>query len=376
MDSETGSAGIAALALTALTLLVREWKLILATMAVCVLAAAVAAALFPRSYTATTVLVQTDQGGETGLQALAARAAGDIPLLSMGRGNPNARLIGTVLSSRALEDSIRKQIGEPVRRVKTVQDPRENSITIEVTDRDPVRAARIANLYPVAINTIVSGIGAQSTATRQEFLQQRLAAARMPLQTAEERLAEFQKQSNAPDVRQQAAEAVEAAADLQRLIAAKEIELNQIRRVATPENPELRAAQSELNALRGQLQRLLSGPGAGVFPSLQQSPDLQADAMRLMREFTEAQQVYTALQIAVAESQISTTNELPVLSVVDVASVPEKPSGAGTVVILLFAAVLGFLIGCALAIGRRVVTRLRTTPEARSLAEAWRGVRA
>jgi tyrosine-protein kinase Etk/Wzc len=368
------SAGVAALSLASLTLLLREWKLVLGTALVCMLAAAAAATLLPRSYTAVTVMVETDQGGETGLQALAARAAGDIPMLSIGRGNPNARLVGAVLSSRALRDSVESRIERPPRRVKTVHDPRQGSIRIEVPHRDPVRAARIANAYPVAINAIVAGIGTQSVSTKQELLQQRLAAARVPLQAAEERLADFRRRSNAPELRQQAIEAVSAAAELQRMIASKEVELSQIRRVATPENPQLRAAVDELAALRAQLRQLVSGTGGEVFPSLRESPDLQTDATRLMREFTEAQQVYTALQIAIAESQISTT-DLPVLSVLDVATVPEKPSGPGTAVILALAAILGAMLGAAIAVGRQVTTRLRATPEGRSLADTWRGMR-
>jgi tyrosine-protein kinase Etk/Wzc len=374
IDDLAESAGVAALALSLVGLLLRDWKLVIGTALVCVLAAAAAATLLPRSYTAVTVMVETDQGGETGLQALAARAAGDIPMLSIGRGNPNARLVGAVLASRALRDSVESRIERPPRRVKSVHDPRQGSIRIEVSDRDPVRAARIANVYPVAINAIVAGIGTQSTRTKQEFLQQRLATARGPLQAAEERLADFRRRTNAPEWRQQAFEAVSAAAELQRLIAAKEVELSQIRRVATPENPQLRAAVDELAALRGQLRQLVSGTGGEVFPSLRETPDLQTDAARLMREFTEAQQVYTALQIATAEGQISTA-DLPVLSVLDVATTPEKPSGPSTAVILVFAAILGLMLGGTIVVGRQVAMRLRATPEGRSLADTWHGVR-
>lgn len=366
------SKGIALPILAVLARLIRGWKVVLGATLGCVLAAAAVSTAYPDRYTATTVLVQSDAGAESGLQALASRMSGDIPMLSVGRGNPNARLVGSVLDSRALEDSVKRHVERMPKRIQTTHDPKDGSIEIQITDTDPERAARIANLYPPAINSIVAGLGAQAAITKQNHLRERLAAARAPLQAAEERLTEFRRTSNAPDLQQQAIEAVETAAELQRQIARKEIEVGQLQRVVTPENPQLRAAQAELDALRTQMRRLTSGRGGEVFPSLREAPDLQIRAARLMREFMEAQQVYTALQIAVAESQLSTTNDLPVLSVLDVAVVPKKPSGPSTAVILLFAAVVGAVLGSALALVSGSMARIRATPEWRSLSNAWR----
>ena len=52
-------------------------------------------------------------------------------------------------------------------------------------------------------------------------------------------------------------------ADLQRRIAEKEIEVAMLRRNATPQNPQLRAAEAELAAWRAQLNRLSARRGGG-----------------------------------------------------------------------------------------------------------------
>jgi tyrosine-protein kinase Etk/Wzc len=375
-DGRDDRAGIIGPVLGAMAVFLRHWKVVAGTTVASLVAAAVVTLLLPEQYTSRTVLVQSQAGSESRLQAIASQMSGDLPALTVAGANPNVRLIGSIISSRALADSIARQVDRPAKRIQIVQNQRDGSVAIEITDTDPERAARVANLYPVAINAIVAGLGAQSTATRHEFLNRQLLAAREVLQAAEDRLTEFRVRSNAPDLHQQAGQAIGAAAELQRQISAKEVEISQLRRVATAENPQLRAAAAELEALRSQLQRVTTGRGGTVFPSLQQSPELQIDAARLMREFTEAQQVYTALQMAVAESQISASSTLPVLSVLDLATPPAAPSGPNSRLILMLAAIVGFVLGTALAFSREYMGRLRGTPEGRTLAGAWDGFKA
>ncbi|HEY0036763.1 MAG TPA: GNVR domain-containing protein, partial [Longimicrobium sp.] len=160
-------------------------------------------------------------------------------------------------------------------------------------------------------------------------------------------------------------------------IAEKEVEIVALRRTATADNPRLRAASSELGALRQQLERLSSGGGSGrILVPFQQSPALRVGAARVMREYTRNEQIYVALNTALAQAQIDLNGSLPVVTVVDTAAVPATPSGPGLPVTVLVAGVIGLLSGACLAIARELVHHARRDPEHDPFLAMWRGIRA
>jgi uncharacterized protein involved in exopolysaccharide biosynthesis len=352
----------------------RDWKVVLATMVAAVLTAGVVAALTPPKYTARSVLFLAQSQSDPRAQALAAQLPMSLPGLG-GGANQNAKLVGVVLESRTLGDTIAARAGRSARRHH--QNNQDGSIVIEVTDRDPQQAARVANAYVGAINDMISRISLQSTRLKQEFLRGQLAQARERMDAAERKMVAFQRSRGAGNVEEQTTRTVEAVVELQRGITEQEIVVGQLRRTSTPDNPELRAAVAELNARREQLRRLSSGGGGSrVFVPLGESADLQASTLRLLREFTEAEQIYRYLAGSFAEAQISGSNNLPVVNVLDPALVPQAPSGTSTPVILAVAALAGLALGLLIALVRALVHYARQRPETAELLVAWNEIKA
>ncbi|MET0395663.1 MAG: GNVR domain-containing protein [Longimicrobiaceae bacterium] len=352
----------------------RDWKIVLATTVAAVLTAGVAAALTPPTYTARTVLFLAQSQSDPRAQALAAQLPMSLPGLG-GGSNQNAKLVGVVLESRTLADTISARVGKAARRHH--QNNPDGSIVIDVTDGDPRQAARVANAYEAAINDMISRISLQSTRLKQQFLRGQLAQARERMDAAERKMVAFQRTRGAGNVEEQTTRTVEAVVELQRGITEQEIVVGQLRRTSTPDNPELRAAVAELNARREQLRRLSSGGGGSrVFVPLGQSADLQASTLRLLREFTEAEQIYRYLAGSFAEAQISGSNNLPVVNVLDPALVPQAPSGTSTPVILAVAALAGLVLGLLIALVRALVHYARLRPETAELLVAWNELKA
>lgn len=321
-----------------------RWRQVLVIGAISMVVAAALYFVLPRKYTARTVLYIPQPQMDPRLQAL----SGQIPtgLLGLSTGAQDARMISTIMQSRTLRDSLRSRFGD-IKDLKTRSNP-EGAITVEATHRDAETAAKIANATPDLINLLATQVGLNTHQRKQEFLRSQLSDAQARLGSIESRLVQFQQGSNAPELDEQARQTVAAAADLQARIAEKEIEVVQLRRTLTSDHPRLRAAEAELAAWRGQLNRLSTGrTGSNIYVPLQASAGLKAEAYRLLREFKTHEQLVVALTASLTQAEMDVRNNLPVINVIDAARVPERPAGPGLAAILVLSFLLGVLGGAA-----------------------------
>ena len=365
--------------------LLRRWRRIVLTTLVVMLVAAGLALQRTEKYSASVVLLSPqEQGGGRSSDLLARQLAGaGIPGLG-NVGNPNQRLLGVLARSRSFADSmvarvagarpngraagqIRRMLGADTE----VTARPDGSIAILVEGEDPRLAAKVANTFPALLNEMSARVGVEAAVQKQNFLEAQLLRARAALDRSEQRLVAFQKQRNAPELQDQANRTVDAAAQLQAQITEQEVQVAQLRRTVTPSNPQLQAAEARLSTLRGQLGRLTAGGGGGLFVPFRESPELQATLTRLKRDYQRDEQVYVSLTNAIAQAQIEVNNDLPVVSVLDQATVPGAPSGVSLKLILLVAATLGVVLGVIAAFVAEHFARARHDPSAGSFFAAW-----
>lgn len=368
-----------------LAVLLERWKLITACAVVAALLGVGLALLQKPRYTARIVLVPPASGSTLPFLG----AAANLPLAGLssrlGGGGNNQNLVAAILKSGSLQDSIVSRLRgpgalddpqDPVRRVVKATTIRtsdtDRSVSIRVTDTDPRMAARVASLYGEVINSIATRVTVQTAQAKRKAVEQQLTFARADLERSEENLLRFERARGAPVIDEQARQTFAAAADLQRQIVGQELTVSRLRRVATPDNPQLRAAESELGALRGQLQRLRAGGGAGAgLLNANTLPDVKLEAGRLLREFTKDEQVYLSLTASLAEAQVSVNENLAVMTVLDAPRVPRRPSGPSKALYLIAGGMLGLVTGIALALLGAYLRRARRAPEGESFVVAW-----
>lgn len=354
-----------------LSVLVRHRRRILGTALGAALLALLFGLLRPDVYRARTVLY-VGEGGGSATQLLAARLQGGLLAGLGGGGSSNSQLIGLILQSRSLADSLVARFGTaPDAEAESMPD---GSIVIEVDARDPERAAEVAATYPVLINKLVADVGRQMRERREASLEQQLEEARERLESVEKRAVEFQQTVSGPGLEEQVTASVTAAIQLQRLVSEQEIVVQRLRRTATPQNPDLRAAEAELAARRQQLRAFMSeGGGQLLLPSFEESPELQVAGTRLLRDYTEAQEIYSSISASLSSLQVTGSEELPAVSVLDPAIVPEAPVNLKLWLILPIALILGLIAGAAGAFAEELSRSARRDPAYEPLFAAWKG---
>jgi tyrosine-protein kinase Etk/Wzc len=289
-------------------ILLRGWKTIVAFVVGAVLLITIWMIVRPETYLSRTVLLPAATQSDATSLLLAAQLPIALPGLA-GLGNPNQGVIEAILASRSLEDSVVARLapeggnGEDeatIRRILRKGTERtaesDGSIIIEVVAPEAELSARIASEIPPIVNALGAHLNAQSALQRKEFVERQLTEAREELIEAEEALVNFQMTRQVPAVGEPAERILETAALLQQAILERDLEIVRLRRTATNENPDLRAAIADVEAMRGQLRRLTgnengersTGPFLG-------SPEQQTTPGRLLREFLAKVQMYICL---------------------------------------------------------------------------------
>ena len=237
--------------------------------AIVVLASAVAL-LLPDRYTATAVILPPQQGGSTGaammaqlssLGAMASAAGG------MGIKNPNDLQVA-LLKSRTVEDAMvarfhlqalyhRRYLSTTRKRweQETSVDSglKDGLIRLSVTDRDPRRAADLANGWVEEYRRFTATLAVTEASQRRLFFERQLSGAREDLERAEEEMKQTEQRTGVMEIDGQAHAMIASAAMLRAQVAAKQVEIQAMRQFAADQNPDLERAEQELSSLEAQL---------------------------------------------------------------------------------------------------------------------------
>ncbi len=350
--------------LALLLALTRRKKIILqVTIAVAVLAAIVALIL-PKTYSAMTVILPPQQN-----QSAASALVGQIGLLGglsssdLGLKNPDDLFIA-MLNSRTVEDHLIDRFDLlRVYGVKRYQDARkklennsyvvaerEGTISVSVTDRDPKRAAAMANSYVDELRSLNQNLAVSEASQRRLFYQQKLDAERDDLSKAELALEQAQEKSGLIQPQAQGQAIIDAVGTAQAQVAAKEVQIESMRTYATASNPDLKRAEQELAGLREQLTRLerskgALGNGEMAIPT-RRLPEIELEYLRRARDLKYHESLYEFLGKQLEAARIDEAKEAVVVQVLDKAVEPERKSGPRRLLIVLVSAFAAFVVMC------------------------------
>ena len=336
--------------------------------------ALVVSLILPAMYTATTTILPPEQS-----QSSTAFLLGQIGVLGgltsgdLGLKNPDDLFVA-MLKSRTVEDGIIDQFDlRSAYGYKRYQDARkkleshskieagdEGLISISVSDRDPKRAADLANAYVSQLRYLNQNLAVSEAAQRRLFYQQKLDAERDDLSLAELAMKQAQEKTGLIQPEAQGRAIVDAVANMRAQVAIKEVQLQAMRTYATAGNPDLRRAEQELAGLRGQLAKLERNTGEAGNGNLEvptrQLPQAQLEYLRRARDLKYHEALYDFLSKQLEAARLDEAKEAVMIQVVDKAIPPERKSSPQRLFIVLGTAIVTFLLSCLAAL----------------LAEAWR----
>lgn len=311
----------------------------------------------------------TSGGGSSGLSAV----AGDL----LGMKSSGALFID-ILSGPTVQDRIisrfdlrkvywdkywvdaRKDLSK---HTSISEDRKSGVLTITVTDHDRNRAAQIAQAYVEELDRIVAQVSTSSARRERIFIEQRLQTVKHDLETASVQFSEYASKNTAIDINAQGKAMLEAAARLEGERIAAQSELEGLQQIYSNNNVRVRALRARIDELQKQLDKFggldtkpeLSDPDSQPqFPTIRQLPLLGVRWADLYRQTKIQEKVFELLTQQYELAKIQEAKEIPVVSVLDPANVPERSSFPHRWGMAILGGLLSFMGGAGWIFGRDV----------------------
>jgi uncharacterized protein involved in exopolysaccharide biosynthesis len=206
----------------------------------------------------------------------------------------------------------RKELKERTR----ISSGKDNLITIEVDDRDPVFAAELANAQVEELGTLIQRMALTEAQQRRAFFESQLLITKNQLTKSEQALRATGISSSV--LKSNPSTAVVAVARMQAEIAAQEIKISSMRGYLAGTAPQYRQAQSDLSTLRAQLGKLEKPSEA---PSTNDS-----DYVARFRDFKYYETLFELFAKQFELAKVDEAREGNKIQVLDIAQPPEKKS--------------------------------------------------
>lgn len=358
-------------ALDGLILLAEHKRFIGLFVLIAVVLTTVVSFLLPVRYEAKILLLPPQQNSSVGsallgqlgnmgslgsLGSLASLAGG-----SLGIKNP-ADMYISLLTSRTVEDALiqrfdlmkeyhEKRMSDARKefesRTTAIAGTKDGLIRISVEDRDPKRAADLANGYVEEFRKLSASLAITEAARRRLFFEQQLQQAKDELTKAEEAMRKTQQSTGVLQIDSQARALIEGAAILRGQVVAKQVQIESMRSFATDDNPRLILAKQELAALQSQLQRLAGSQqdtGSDINLSKGRVTESGMEYLRRYRDLKYSETVFELLAKEFEIAKLDEAREGSIVQVVDAAVPPDKRSFPPRALIVVLMTLIALVI--------------------------------
>ncbi len=343
-------------------------------------------------FTAKTTLLPPQNSGGGGAAAALASLGGLAGLAGISTGGTTADTVIAMLQSRSAKDQIIDQFnlveyyeaelrgdvyGTLDNAVRVTSDKKSGLIAVEVDDKDPELAAKMANAYYEVLKSLMTRVAVTEAQQRRQFFEDQFAKAKEELSNAEVKLKETQERTGLVELKSQAEVTIEAVARLRAEIAQREVQLSAMRTFATPENSDYRRVVAELNGLRAELKKLDKG-GTGGELGLVSAGNLPEQGLEYVRALREVKYQEAVFEIMAKQFELAKVDEAKDggnVQQLDVATVPErksKPKRALIVVLSVLASgFLAVLLAFVRAAMRKAAADENSQQGFQALKKAW-----
>lgn len=355
-----------------LLLRLSEWKsFILKFVLISVMVGVVVAFVWPKRYTSTAKIMPPQQGQSSIASAMMGQLGQLGPIGALAGSNLGVSKSTTdvyvyVLRSRTVADDLidhfsLMSVYKDKRRLDARDDLRDNSqisagpeggISISVSDRDPQRAADIANGYVEELRKLTQTLAVTEAGRRRIFFEGEVQKAGDELSRAELGMKKTQEQTGILLLEPQSRAMIEGVTALHAQVVVKEAQVQAMRNFATPENPDLIRAQTELAAIKSELARMEAGElGTSLADvNLRKIPEKGLEYLRSLRELKYREAVREALIKQYEIARVDEAKDAAIIQILDKGVPAEVRSWPKRTLIVTTAALLGLFLAVIFAL--------------------------
>jgi capsule polysaccharide export protein KpsE/RkpR len=234
-----------------------------------------------------------------------------------------------------------------------------------VDDRNPQRAADLANGYVEELEKLTKTLNITEAGKRRLFFEREVKMENDNLADAEVALKQTQEKTGLILLDSQSKAMIESVTSLRASIAAQEVEVQAMRSFATAENPDLVLSEQELTTMRAQLDRLERGQGKRSIADvpIENVPTAGLEYVRKLREVKYHEALFTLLAKQYEAAKIDEARDALIVQQMDTATPPERKSGPHRLLIVLTVTGLAVMAACVTAFSMESLERAKEDPQ-------------
>jgi tyrosine-protein kinase Etk/Wzc len=315
------------------------------------------------SYRAVTAIMPPTSSGASTVGALLGQFAG---IAGVSAGLPTTTTSGLymgLLQSQGILDTIIAEYDVMKReKLRTIEEARDfliksvllvdidmNSGIIKVSadDKDPKRSADMANAFARELKRVFDTLATTEAGKRRIFFEAQIKKTQQDLIKAEVELRNFAENTGAIRIDEQTSAVLQTILALRNTIAAKEVQLQVLQTFAAKNNPDMKRAEKELAVLRNQLKELEAKEepiSSGSLIPTTEVPSLGMEYLRKYRDFKYQEILHELLVKQYEAARLEEAKESSPVQVIHEALVPTRPATPKTILVTLFAGMVGFFL--------------------------------
>lgn len=228
-------------------------------------------------------------------------------------------------------------------------------ISISCINKSSEDAALIANTFVDTVRDKMLEISLEDARQKRRFFEEQLNQSQQELSAAEDALMNYQQSVGLIAVETQTESLLSSITNLRNQIAAKNVEISSLKSYIRADNPRLKVAQSQLDAMTQELRRLEeerktadtglnASSGGDLVSSLGQLPELGAEYQRYARAVRFAMAKYEAMFRQYESARLSEVNDLSSIFVLEEAVPPVGKYGPRRTRIVVFSTMAGGML--------------------------------
>lgn len=357
-----------------------KWTLVKITAATA-LCSLLVSLLMPKWYSSSTLVLPPQK--PQSIASLMVGQFGGLAALTgkdLGLKNPDDVYVAMLRSQTIADSLIRRFELQKVYRDKTLFDARkelakhsvidstkEGLISVSVEDKDPKRAAEIANAYIDELYSLNIRLAMSEASQRRAFFETQLQKSKEELSDAEVNLKQTQSKTGLISLSDQARAIISLIAQLKAQITAKEIELQAASTFATDANPQVQVLEQQLRAMRDQLAKAEfdSSHEGDIQIATTKIPEAGLEYVRRVRDVKYYETLFEIVAKQYEAARLDEAKNAPIIQVVDAATVPEKKSRPSRALIVAISTLAMFFLGCLYLLFRESLYETSSRPHSR-----------
>ncbi|MBB3912425.1 capsule biosynthesis protein [Sphingomonas desiccabilis] len=191
-------------------------------------------------------------------------------------------------------------------------------IEVEARTHDAPEAETLTRAYVAAISQRLNALSRGRVRRKQEVVRARFGEAGERVVKAEAALNAFRRRNRLAEPEAQLGAELSLRAGLQAQLQAKQVEVQTLRQFQGDENPQLRAAESEVGTLRAQIARTADPASGAAGPNVAGLTEVSGEYLDLYRDYRFAQALYevyarSSEEIAVESLAAETASDAEVI---------------------------------------------------------------